>query len=261
MDFYLFGPDSDAAEFNVYENLPPDGEEIDYAWPGGTASTNRICLSVPLLAKWYGATSGDPMIIEMNPNRTWDFDGRTGTPGIDANAIDFEGTIVHELGHHFGFVSETENLVDFFYDFVSNWDIFRFPASVGPTISALEMSSATRGTERGVPAIAATSINDPARVYSLATGVTGLPDGQASHWLDFNPVDPQYIGIMDVAGSAPGTSDVVNGAFLQSADIQAFDLMGYEIDEDGIPGPVGPPAPRFPVAGSTVSGSGGITFQ
>lgn len=229
----MLGEDVDGWEEAVYLNLPT-GSQIQYAWPGGTSNTSKIMLPVSLLNKWFGVTAGDPCRIEMNPVAiAWDLDCRLGYTPLDSNEYNFEAVLIHEVGHHLGFISETESVVSIFYDRISNWDVFRFAEAAGPTISAGEMLGATRELRKGTAAIAGTALNTAARTYPLADG----DDYQASHWAEYSTSSPLYIGIMDPAFQEGDTS-VVNGKYFQDADIRAFDVMGYEINEDFLtPGP------------------------
>ncbi len=141
----LTGQDHDLQEELLYDALPTPSQLKYRLMSGGTSEPQGIVLPWALAEEWYNANAQDPLVIEMNPDTDWDFDGTAGSPPIGAGQRDFEGTIVHELGHHFGFLSETEAVSQStFYDLMSTWDIFRFPLSAGPDIDAGEMLSVVR---------------------------------------------------------------------------------------------------------------------
>jgi hypothetical protein len=192
------------------------------------------------------------MVIQFDASHDWDFDGRAGTPPVAAGAYEFEAVLIHELGHHFGFVSETENVVSLFYNFISNWDVFRFAVSAAPTITDGKMLGATRQLTLGSGAIAGTALFDAIHVYGLSHGgSSGQGAYPSSHWLDYGVADPLYTGIMDPEPE-PGIRMQVNGAYLLVSDIRAFDIMGYEIDLDSLQPAPQPAPPTAPPPGGTV---------
>jgi hypothetical protein len=232
--------DVDSGEQALVDNLPPN-TTIPYSRSGDSnTSTSRICLCVPILAKWYGVTSPATMVVQLNPALTWDFDGTSGVPPISSGAYDFEAVIAHELGHHFGFLSETE-AVGFFYNYLSNWDIFRFKSSDGPDIDSGEMLGSLRELTVGTSALGATALQTTSRTYALSNG----SDHQSSHWGDYAVSSSSYIGIMNPTFDL-GTSYIKNGSYLQNADVAAFDVMGYDIEASSILSPPGPANPTTP---------------
>lgn len=64
---------------------------------------------------------------------------------------------------------------------------------------------------------------------------------------------------MDVKGSI-GVSDLKNGAYLQPSDIQAFDVMGYDIDENNVLPAPGQPTSNTPVPDASVNPNAAIGF-
>lgn len=103
----------------------------------------------------------------MNSNRL-DFDAdpsdgigtQVGSVFVN-NKTDFTGTLIHELGHHFGFVSNVETLNFILEDSITVWDIFRMNASLG-SIDPNEFFSARRELRQTMEANAALQINSTA---------------------------------------------------------------------------------------------------
>jgi hypothetical protein len=247
-----FGIDEDPYEQNINLNLP-NGSTVPYRWgSNSTTSTSRIQLPIPLLKKWYGAAANDPILIEMDSTlddgETWDLDLADGLP---LSAYDFEGALAHEIGHGLGFVSELETAQNFFNNFISTWDIFRFETSESP-IDDTEMSSAARNLRPAIPACGCTALFSSSQCFELSRGDTPGGDGnQASHWRDFFIDNPNYIGLMDPI-QRPGERQIKEGKYLQDADIRAFDLMGYEIDLNSVTPGVQAITNPSPVSGATV---------
>jgi hypothetical protein len=162
--------------------------------------------------------------ITFNSSFTFDFDPSNG---ISAGAIDFVGVAFHEIGHALGFVSGVDT-VDYFsgsgpgaplnlnpYAVFSILDLYRYSAS-----SVRDLSYGT------------------ATYFSINGGVTNLGlfstgdfqgDGhQASHWKD-----DLGLGIMDPTAAPAGQAMVVT-----SLDIQAFDVIGWNLASASSPGSI-----------------------
>lgn len=241
--------DDETFETNIIDAMPM-GSTVSYRYgASSTTSTSSICLSVPLLKKWYGAASNDPIRIDiqramppLNPNDPdgtrlkWILDTRL-TPAMQEEEVDFFGSLVHEMGHGLGFWSELEPAQSIFYNVISNWDIFRMPTSLAP-IGASTFESEPRELRPSLGALGVTGIGTTLFQYPLSRGPTEIGgDGfQASHWLRF-PQDP--IGIMDPV-SLNGVNYLINGSYLQDSDIRAFDVMGYNILLNSIQPPARP---------------------
>ncbi|MFN9975065.1 MAG: hypothetical protein ACK58T_34755, partial [Phycisphaerae bacterium] len=106
----------------------------------------------------------------------------------------------------------------------------------------------------GAAANAAVALNASSRFFSLSTGhFPDMTGDQAAHWIASAFGASGYNGIM-VPRFAPNIGYGSLGTFLQFADIQAFDLMGWNIRQQGgvIPAPL-PPVPTSPTNNSTIA--------
>ncbi len=235
LNTYAANPaDANTFENGLYTNFPP-GSSIGYARPGNaTDSTSVIKIVWPLRTKFTGAGFGSSLRIVMNSNRA-DFDadpsddiGTWVGSTLIRNKKDFTATLIHELGHHFGFVSNVETLNFILEDSISVWDIFRMNAALG-SIDPNEFFSARRELRQTMEANAALQINSTAWTLPLSQGETPGGDGaQSSHWIDDTNNKNVYIGLMEPHPNS--SSYVVNGSYLQPTDIRAFDVMGYAIN-------------------------------
>lgn len=116
------------------------------------------------------------------------------------------------------------------------------------------MQSGRREFAYGSPANAAVALNQTQRFFSLSTGsINGIGD-QASHWITATFGSGDYLGIMVPSLSNSTMYSLLTGSFLRFADIQAFDLMGWNIRQQGgvIPPPL-PPVPTSPTNNSTIA--------
>jgi len=149
--------------------------------------------------------------------------------------------MLHELGHAFGFFSMTEaESGNDPQNSVSNWDVFRFPASavdpgspLGAAISSAENITSRRELVLGGAAYAPTALLDATRTFQLSDGSVSQP----SHWAPrLEPATGHiaytYIGIMNPTFEPGYLAMDQNGAYLRNSDIRAFDLIGYDINED-----------------------------
>jgi hypothetical protein len=244
--------EEDIGEYALTKNLPGNST-LSYIWRGGTRSTSNIFLPPPLLTKWYSISSGDPMLVEISNNAatSWDADARIGRPPVGANQYDLEGVLIHEIGHHFGFVCEAENIDNGVHLNLNNWDAFRVPQTAATGgISEIELQAHPREMRIGSRAVAPTLLNNPSRTYEMAHGGTGPYGGQPDHWRDESSGN-SYIGIMQVS-RREGVSAAVNGVYLQPAEVQAFDVMGYSVRVSTIQGPPGAPPLNAPADGAVL---------
>ena len=254
--FFSVGPDSDPQEDLMLDALPL-GTQVPYQ-VGINTVRNTSSLLVPnsLVNKWYGAVEPNPILIEIDSSLTpigaaWDVDSWLGS--VDANAYDFESTMIHEIGHALGFSSylETAQASGAQFNFLTVWDVFRFETATVP-IDETEFQNAARNLRPSQPAVGCTALNSNVFCFDLAQGDVAGGDGeQASHWKDRLTSDAGYIGIMD-SFQGIGEFKMKDGKYLQDADIRAFDLMGYEINLDGVTPGVQPIANPTPAAGATV---------
>lgn len=215
--------DSDFFENGLYNNFPM-GSFIEYARQGNpTDNTNAIKITWPLRTKLIGAGNSSNLQIVINA----DMPGLDVDPSDGIAGIDLTGTLIHEIGHHLGFISHVEVLDNFFEDAITVWDIFRMHAGLG-SVSPTEFFGQRRELRETEEANAALQLNSGLWTPGLSTG--DLPNGdgnQSSHWKD-DVKTGIFVGIMDPTAGI-GTQ-VVNGKYIQDADIRAFDVMGYGID-------------------------------
>ncbi|MBZ0171782.1 MAG: NF038122 family metalloprotease, partial [Phycisphaerales bacterium] len=245
------GVDADGGgDSGVYNSLPLSSK-IDYARPGNANDqTDDILLSAPMLLSLFGVDPGTPLKITFNNNisGTWNFDmANARFPETVINS-DFIGVLIHEIGHHLGFLSHVEALEFLFVDMITFWDVFRFNEDDnGPFITSSEMIGAKRELRQSEAAIAATAISSTNFTYPLSRGTTfGGDDRQASHWKDDElplPDGSPYVGIMDPTHPA---SMIGNGSWLQQSDIWAFDLIGWVIDPFSLDPAASTPASLVP---------------
>lgn len=152
--------------------------------------------------------------IGFNSAFPYDFDPSNG---ISPTQTDFEGVVVHEIGHMLGFVSRVGGVELGVPNAPTIFDFFR----LRPGVNSGNFGSANRVQSSGGD-----------QVYfngSTTLGLsTGRPDGtggdeqQASHWKD----DAQAgfrIGVMDPTLSKGARSE------LTDADLQAFGMMGFNV--------------------------------
>ena len=217
-----------ANETAVYNALPASSLPTDLGPTTGIASPSMILRAIGLLDPNPPTDESAPS-IGFNSAFPYDFDPSNG---ISPGQTDFEGVVVHEIGHMLGFVSragvqelgETINAPTIF-------DFFRFR----PGITLGTFGSANRVQSSG-----------GTQVYFTGTSTLGLstgrPDGtggdeqQASHWKD-DAITGVRIGVMD-----PTLSKGVRTE-LTDADLQAFGMMGWDIVSGTTPGGQLPAAP------------------
>ncbi|MDX2146726.1 MAG: NF038122 family metalloprotease [Planctomycetota bacterium] len=267
----------DQQESLLYANLVPTPiSSIPYHYLSfGSPRTTRTLWAdapIPLASKWYDLPIDDPAVIWMN-NRMpanqilFDLDRRVGIPPIDVGSLDLEAVIVHELGHAFGFVSNTEPVCRGQTSHVTIWDLFRFPGldpQTGvPAVDQSLMQNGNRQLVDGGWAVAATRMNRTDRTFRLSPGNgfadTSFPQykAQASHWLNLS--DP--IGVMRPYFDPGFAGTMPNGSVFSEADRLAFDIMGYDIDTDTVFLPPAPAPQIMPPIGAIVSAASDLTLQ
>jgi hypothetical protein len=222
------------AETSLYGTLPT-GSSL----PTDLGPTTRVVYPSILLRAIGGtaavALPADPApSIGFNSAFPYDFDPSNG---ISAGQTDFEGVVVHEIGHMLGFVSRSGSVELGTSNSPTIFDFFRFR----PGVSTGNFSSAERVQSSGGD-----------HVYFTGTSTlrmsTGRPDGQggdenqASHWKD-DAITGVRIGVMDPTLSKGSRSE------LTDADLQAFGMMGFNIVSSG--GPSAPAAPSNLTAAGT----------
>jgi len=237
--------DQDPVENFVHQFIPI-GAEIPITNGTDFDDIEPIQIDGMLLSK-YGFSFTPAVVIGFNPTFIFDFDA---TDGIASNAFDFAGTLVHEIGHAAGFQSEQQG-----YGMpppaplpqsIALLDVFRF----GPDetrISATEMSSADRWFGlSGEPAVGI-DINNENRVYDM----TGPSDGFGpQHWRGFEISSDDYIGIMNPFGNFGPRNK--GGSYLQDAEKQVFDMIGFDVDDGALLTAVPPIDLQDPAVAATI---------
>jgi hypothetical protein len=224
----LIGAQADnASESALYALLPGATLPTDL---GGTTrlASPSILLRALLALPTTAAESDSAPSIGFNSVFAYDFDP---TNGISPGTKDFEGVVVHEIGHMLGFSSRVGSVeLGSTINAPTVLDLYRFRPGVGNGT----FGSANRIQSSGGEQVFFTGSN------SLALS-TGRPDGtggdeqQASHWKD----DAQTltrIGIMDPTLASGVRSELTN------ADITAFGILGYNM-VNATPGTPAPAAP------------------
>jgi CSLREA domain-containing protein len=201
------------------EQVPTDLEETSTSTIAAPSAVLRAIGAISPVANPDGerVRFGDPPSIGFNSNIPFDF---TPEDGIDPDKIDFDATVVHEIGHALGFTSLVglRELIPQVPVAVSVLDLFRFR----PGVTLATFSTAQRILSSGGEHIF--FAGPPALPLS-----TGRPDGsggdgqQASHWKD-DALTGQYIGIMDP------TAQLGQRMVLTENDVRAFDFLGYWVE-------------------------------
>lgn len=196
-----------AAQFSAFV---PNGKSIT----GNVAGTkaNLKALGFTGLDTNFGATDAT---INFSTNFAFDFDD---SDGVDGSHMSFETVATHEIGHALGFVSGVDSLDGGSSSItMRTLDLFRFKTGSGPANNA-----AFTTTPRAFIPGDNEAFNDTTHEWRFSTG-RNLGDGnQASHW----KADEQTgtnIGIMDPT-LAFGQIEHIT-----SADVRAFDVIGYDL--------------------------------
>lgn len=189
----------------------------------------------------YPFAVGDVAQIGFNANHKWDLNPNDG---IDSDKYDFDGTVVHEIGHALGF-----NAISFYNTVEPDevtflpWDVFRIRPEVAEIGDYTAFSDAERvvspGPADSEPWPDEPNFNISPHVYfdginlwecstSLGSG-NGGDGNQSSHWRDdaLRPPslgDDRFIGIMD-PNSGTGDRDIVH-----YSDLRMLEVIGYKID-------------------------------
>jgi len=243
VQLYLTNTESDTnahpGETALYAELPNNGE-VPYRWSGDNDDfADVVAMTSHNADVTVHGLIGDRLEIILNPNPMQDggpmiidYDPTDGTaPG----GYGLTASLIHEMGHNFGFMSFVERIESGNQtDTLTIWDVFRLGDSATSNlhISPSEFRTHKRELELGTPAwgVAGLQLNGH---WAMANGLQ--TSGQASHWWPHNRTSPNYIGLM-MSVQATGNAQV-GGTYLQVPDIRAFDVLGYDIDDHGIDPP------------------------
>jgi hypothetical protein len=164
------------------------------------------------------ASPADPApAIGFNSAYAYDFDP---SDGVGANRTDFEGIVVHEIGHMLGFVSKVGDLeLGATVHAPAVLDLFRFR----PGVTMDTFSTAPRIVSSGGRQVYFAG----GEALELSTGRDDGSGGDrraASHWKD-DRITGTTVGIMDPT--------VTRGMRLElsAADLAALDILGYTFVE------------------------------
>ncbi|HEX6100535.1 MAG TPA: NF038122 family metalloprotease [Thermoanaerobaculia bacterium] len=218
----------DAAEAAVLAALPEESIPTDVGPTTRYASPSALLRVLGILPAV--ASPSDPApAIGFNSAYAYDFDP---ADGITGNRNDFEGIVVHEIGHMLGFVSKVGDLeLGAPVHAPAVLDLFRFR----PGVTMHTFATAPRIVSSGGEQVYFAG----AEVLPLSTGRDDGSGGDrrsASHWKD-DTITGTMLGIMDPT--------VKRGTRLEitPTDLEVLDLLGYTFVE---PAPE-PPRRRRPV--------------
>ena len=214
-----------AAQTAIYNALPATSLPTDLGPATLASGTSANLRAVGLLNPVANPTTeqaalGAPPSIGFNSNFAFDFDP---SDGIDFDKFDFDSTVVHEIGHALGFITDMGNKEVFFDPsiFPTPWDLFRFrPGGLDVTAFGARARVLLAGGEQ----ISFFGGEE----YALSTGTIAGTNGdgqQGSHWKDFEQTG-NYVGIMDPTGARGERLD------LTAADLIAINFFGYQLNDN-----------------------------
>ncbi len=214
-----------AAEAALYAALPAESIPTDL---GSTTRYN----SPAALLRAIGALPATPSPSEPAPaigfNSVYAYDFDT-TDGIANNRLDFEGVVVHEIGHMLGFVSKVGDVeLGAPVNAPAIFDLFRFRPGVTIHSFGIDPRIVTSGGDQYYFAGA-----EPLELSTGRDDASGGDRRAASHWKD-DAFTGTTLGIMDPT--------VKRGVPLQvtATDLAVLDILGYTLREP----PVEPPPVR-----------------
>lgn len=198
--------------------------------------TNANAKALGLLS---GTATGLDAFITFNSNPLAKFD-LNGLDGITPFYFDFLGVAAHEIGHILGFFSGVDDL-DYNpgfsadqYPYVNTLDLFRY-SSESAAVGAIDWSADARDKYFSIDGGAT-------ELAQFSTGTMYGDGRQASHWKDdFDPskgYDAHYgyddfnIGLMDPTAPYGPVAPAIT-----ARDIQAFDVIGWDLRSNEVPEP------------------------
>jgi len=211
---------SGSQETTLYNALPNDTAPTDLGSTTAIAAPSALFRALGFLNPTANPGAepqfGDPPTIGFNSAFNFDFDP---SDGIGSTQIDFDSTVVHEIGHALGFISNVgfKELDPDEAISATVWDLFRFR----PGVNLSGFATAQRILSSGGDQIYFDSGAD----LGLSTGRVNGQGGdgrQASHW-KADEFTGTYIGIMDPSTSR-GRRDL-----LTENDLRVIDVVGYQL--------------------------------
>jgi len=211
---------SGAQETALYNALPTATVPTDIGSTAAIAAPSALFRALGFLNPTADPSSepqfGDPPTIGFNSAFSFDFDP---SDGVGSNQIDFDSTVVHEIGHALGFISsvgvkelDPDEAVS-----ATVWDLFRFRPGVNLSNFATSQRILSSGGDH--------TYFDSGADLALSTGRINGQGGdgrQASHW-KADEFTGTYIGIMDPSTSR-GRRDL-----LTENDLRVIDTVGYQL--------------------------------
>jgi hypothetical protein len=200
-----------------YRALPPDALLTDKGTAKNISAPTSVLRSLGLLNSTADptnevATLGAPPAISFNSAFAFDFDPRDG---VDTDKIDFEGLVVHQLGHLLGFVSETTVTLPATSAFVTPWDMFRFGTTSKPLATPQHLSNAD-----AEEIVFANYLQKP--ISDGQNDRKSSEDHSASHWQDESS-GGGYFGIMESVAHFGQRLTITRN------DLQALAFMGHSV--------------------------------
>jgi hypothetical protein len=181
----------------------------------------------------------DAPLIGFNSKFVFDLDP---SDGITVGQTDFEGVVVHEIGHMLGFTSRVGAGELGNTDAPSILDLFRFrPGVNSDTFTSAERILSSGGAHRFYAG------SDELGLSTGRPDGTGGDERQASHWEDDN-LSGIRIGIMDPTLGRGRRSELTDN------DLFAFGILGYRMATDVVePEPEVPPVAPTALAVTALS--------
>jgi len=219
------------------EYLPTSAQFSALLPIGFSLSNNLLATKANLKAMGFAGLDGifgtSDATITFNTMFTFDYDN---SDGVGATLTDFETVAAHEIGHALGFISAVDN-IDAVLSLggtdtvaATPLDLFRFVDGVlDPMLDPSVFPEFTTNPRNLIPGVAAT-FDYVDGEQDMSTGRSFGDGRQASHWKD-NNLTGSYIGIMDPTLASSQTFEI------SAADLQAFDLIGFDTATSEVPIP------------------------